>query len=94
VLDVRKGVLRVPTFAVLEDKRVLLVENGKAVARDVTIGLRNWEWAEIRSGLEGGETVITSVDKQGVRAGARVAVQAAPGGPSAERSGAAAAEKP
>lgn len=94
VLDVRKGVLRVPTFAVLEDKRVLLIENGKAVARDVTIGLRNWEWAEVRSGLSGGETVITSVDKQGVRAGARVAVQAAPSGPSAERNGAAAAEKP
>jgi len=90
VLDTRNDVLRVPTFAILEDKRVLLVERGKAVAREVEPGLRNWEWTEIRNGLKGGETVITSVDKQGVRAGARVEAQAAPSAPAA----AAAARRP
>jgi HlyD family secretion protein len=78
VLDTRQDVLRVPTFAILEGKRVLLVERGKAVAREVETGLRNWEWTEIRSGLKGGETVITSVDKPGVRAGARVTARTAP----------------
>ena len=77
VLDTRRDVLRVPTFAVLEDRRVLLVERGKAVSRDVEVGLRNWEWCEILKGLEGGETVITSVDKEGVRPGAAVTVRAA-----------------
>ena len=76
VLDTRHGVLRVPTFAVLEDKRVLLLEHGKAVSRDVEVGLRNWEWAEVTSGLKGGEVVITSVDKEGVRPGARVKARA------------------
>ena len=77
VLDTRHGVLRVPTFAVLEGKRVLVLEHGRAVSRDVDAGLRNWEWTEIRSGLREGETVITSVDKEGVRPGARVVARAA-----------------
>lgn len=72
VLDERLDVLRVPTFAVIEGRRVLVVEDGRAVAREVTTGLRNWEWIEITSGLEAGEAVVTSLDKQGVRAGARV----------------------
>ena len=85
VLDTRPGVLRVPTFAVLEDKRVLVLEGGKAVSREVETGLRNWEWTEVKSGLKGGETVITSVDKEGVRPGARVAPRGKPepGGASA-----------
>jgi len=78
VLDTRPEVLRVPTFAVLEDKRVLLLDRGKAVSREVETGLRNWEWTEIRKGLKGGETVITSVDKEGVRPGARVQARAKP----------------
>lgn len=91
VLDTRGDVLRVPTFAVLEDKRVLVVERGRAVAREIEIGLRNWEWVEIRRGLTGGETVITSVDKQGVKAGARVAARPAPANAAAERDAAATA---
>jgi HlyD family secretion protein len=76
VLDRREDVLRVPTFAVIEGRRVLIIENGKAVARDVGVGLRNWEWIEIVSGLDAGTAVITSLDRQGVKAGA--AVRAAP----------------
>jgi HlyD family secretion protein len=72
VLAQHDGVLRVPTFAVIEGQRVLVVENGHAVSRAVRAGLRNWEWTEILDGLKEGEWVITSLDKQGVRAGVRV----------------------
>lgn len=72
VLDQRPDVLRVPTFAVIEGKRVLVVQDSRAVSRDVTTGLRNWEWTEITGGLKAGEAVITNLDKQGVRAGATV----------------------
>ncbi len=72
VLDRREDVLRVPTFAVIEGRRVLVVERGKAVERDVKVGLRNWQWTEIQSGLQPGEKVITNLDKQGVKAGAQV----------------------
>lgn len=75
VLDQREGVLRVPTNAVIESKRVLVLENGKAIAKPVRIGLKNWDWSEIADGLKEGEAVITSLDRQGVKEGARVAAK-------------------
>jgi HlyD family secretion protein len=75
VLDQREGVLRVPSNAVIESKRVLVLENGKAVAKPVKIGLKNWDWSEITDGLQEGDAVITSLDRQGVKEGARVAAQ-------------------
>ena len=76
ILDKRDGVLRVPTNAIIEGKTVLLVENGVAVSRDVKTGLRNWDWTEITEGLSEGGAVITSLEKQGVKAGARVVARA------------------
>jgi len=75
VLDQRDNVLRVPTNAVIESKRVLVLENGKAVSKPVKIGLKNWDWSEITDGLKDGESVITSLDRQGVKEGARVAAR-------------------
>jgi HlyD family secretion protein len=72
IINRRPDVLRVPTYAVIEGKRVLVVTGGKAVSRNVVVGLKNWEWAEIREGLKEGEWVVTSLDKQGVKAGVRV----------------------
>jgi HlyD family secretion protein len=74
VLDRKERVLRVPTPAVIDGRRVLLVEDGRAVSRDVVTGLRSWEWTEIRSGLEPGGHVITSLDRPGLKAGARVLI--------------------
>lgn len=72
ILDTRADALRVPTFAVMERRRVLVVNDGKAAARDVKTGLHNWEFTEIDSGLSAGDRVITSLDRPGVRDGARV----------------------
>lgn len=82
ILDERDGVLRVPTFAVVEGKRVLLARGGRAVTRAVVAGLRNWDWTEIREGLAEGDLVITNLDKQGVKEGAVILVKggAAAGG--------------
>jgi HlyD family secretion protein len=77
ILDRHDGVLRVPTNAIIESRQVLVIENGKAVTREVKTGLRNWDWTEITSGLSEGAEVITSLEKQGVKAGARVAARAA-----------------
>lgn len=76
ILDRHDGVLRVPTFAVIEGRRVLAIEKGRAVSREVTVGLRNWEWTEITGGLEQGQSVITSLDQAGVKAGAAVRARA------------------
>jgi HlyD family secretion protein len=84
ILDRRDRVLRVPTFAVLEGKRVLVLDRGYARSRTVEIGVKNWEWTEVRSGLNEGERVITNLDKQGIRDGVRaVARSEAPGEASA-----------
>lgn len=75
VLERSGSVLRVPSAAVMEGRRVLTVSRGRAVERAVTIGLKSWEWTEIRSGLAEGEIVVTTLERPGLRAG--VAVKAA-----------------
>jgi len=65
-------VLRVPTLALMEGKRVLVLEKRTARAVEVKIGLRNWDYTEVVEGLSEGAAVIVSLDKQEVRDGARV----------------------
>lgn len=77
ILEVKEGVLRIPTSALLEGSRVLVVEDGMLVERTVVIGIKNWDWAEITSGLSGGDRIVTSLDQEDVKAGARVVVETA-----------------
>jgi HlyD family secretion protein len=76
ILDARESVLRLPTYALLEGRRVLVVRDRELVAADVQTGLRNWEFTEISSGLKGGDLVVVSLDRPEVKAGARVSVTA------------------
>ena len=78
ILAQRDSVLRVPTNAVIEGKRVLVIENGKVASHDVKTGLKNWDWTEIVDGLPEGKAVITSLERQGVKPGARVVAAALP----------------
>lgn len=71
--DVRQNVLRIPAQALLEGNRVLLYgSKGLLEERKVAIGLSNWEYAEITSGLKQGERVVLSLDRPGVKAGVKV----------------------
>jgi len=72
VLNSRRGVLRVPTFAVVEGNQVLVVDRGRAQRRRVAAGIRNWDFTEITSGLAEGDRVITNLDRVQVKPGARV----------------------
>jgi len=74
ILDAHTNVLRIPTYALLENDRVLVVQNDRLEERTVTTGLHNWSFTEIRSGLSAGELVVVSLDRLEVKAGARVAV--------------------
>ena len=66
-------VLRIPTPALLEGKRVLLYRtDGVLEDRTVATGLANWEYTEITSGLNEGDQIVISLDQAGVKAGARV----------------------
>jgi HlyD family secretion protein len=78
ILDVRKDVLRVPSSALLQGGRVLLLQDGKLVERPVKTGLANWEHTEITQGLQGGERIVTSLDRAGVKDGASAVEDASP----------------
>jgi HlyD family secretion protein len=77
ILDVRKDVLRVPSSALLQGGRVLLLQGGKLVEQPVKTGLANWEHTEITQGLQGGERIVTSLDRAGIKAGAAAVEEAA-----------------
>jgi HlyD family secretion protein len=66
-------VLRIPTQTLLEGNRVLLYQdNGVLAERAVTTGLSNWVQTEITSGLNEGDQIALSLDKEGVKTGVRV----------------------
>jgi len=70
ILDLRREVLRVPSSALLQGERVLLLQDGRLIERPVKTGIANWEHTEIAQGLQGGERIVTSLDRNGVVAGA------------------------
>jgi HlyD family secretion protein len=71
ILENRQNVLRIPSQAILDGKRVLVLDpaTGLLRSRDIQKGVANWEFTEIRSGLKAGELVVTSVDREGVADG-------------------------
>jgi HlyD family secretion protein len=80
ILAEHRDVLRIPTQALSEGQRVLLVgDEERLEERRVETGLSNWAWTEVRDGLEAGDRLVTSIDREGVEAGARVRVEAADG---------------
>lgn len=81
ILAVRTQVLRVPTSALLEGGRVLVAgDDGLLQERTIRSGLANWEFTEVLDGLQPGERVVTSLERAGVKAGARYVVDAPAGG--------------
>jgi HlyD family secretion protein len=76
VLRAKDGVPRVPTYALIQDRAVLIVRDGRLVERPVTTGLRNWDLVEIATGVTPGELVVVSLDRAEVKAGARVRIAA------------------
>jgi HlyD family secretion protein len=76
ILAAKDGVLRIPSYALLEGGRVLVVEKDRLTARKVKTGLKNWQFAEIAEGLAAGDLVTVSLDRSEVREGARVRIEA------------------
>jgi len=74
ILDGRDQVLRIPTAAIQEGGRVLFfnADSGKLEERRIKTGLSNWEYTEVLEGLAAGDRIVTSLEKDGVKAGATV----------------------
>ena len=74
ILEAHDNVLRIPTYALMEGSRVMVIQDGRLVAKPVTAGLHNWKYTEITAGLAQGEKVVVSLDRPEVKPGARAAV--------------------
>ncbi len=60
---------------------MLVLNNGRLAEREVEIGLKNWDYAEVRSGISAGQLVVVSLDRAEVKAGAVVEVTEIDGRP-------------
>ena len=79
ILSSSGQVLRIPTAALLPGNRVLVLgADGVLQERRIEPGLANWEFTEVRSGLAEGDRAVTSLERQGVKAGARAVAEARP----------------
>jgi HlyD family secretion protein len=77
ITDRREDVLRVPTEAVRAEGGILVLDAdaGLLEERSIETGLNNWDQTEVTSGLEPGELVVLSLDRDGVEAGALARVE-------------------
>ena len=78
VVTGRDNVVRVPTPALMPGNRVLVLAAGGVLEeRRIEAGLANWEFTEVKAGLARGDRVVTSLEREGVKAGARAVAEKA-----------------
>lgn len=76
ILEQHEDVLRIPSEAVLEGNRVLLIDREMRLEeRRIETALRNWQFTEVTSGLALNDRIVTSVNREGVEAGALVIIE-------------------
>lgn len=74
ILDIRDDVTRIPTATIMEGNQVLVLENDRLAQRQISVGLRNWDYTEVVDGLEPNTLVVTSLDRVEVVAGAQAEI--------------------
>jgi len=76
VTETREQTLRIPTAALMPGSKVLVL-NGEGILeeRKIEPGLTNWEYTEVKAGLKQGDQVVTSLDREGVKAGVRARIE-------------------
>jgi HlyD family secretion protein len=72
VLETREKTLRLPTQAILEGNKVLILarDGDKLQEKSFTPGLANWAYTEVAKGLSRGERVVSSFEDEAIKAGA------------------------
>jgi HlyD family secretion protein len=61
--------LRIPTRALVEGNRVYVLDGGRIRAQEVVTGIGNWEYTEVTRGVDAGQRVVVSVDREGLADG-------------------------
>ena len=72
LLAQHEHVVRIPSEAVIKGNKVLVLDAAthRLQEKTFTPGLANWEFTEVKAGLEAGASVVLSVGRDGVKAGA------------------------
>jgi len=70
ILDRREDALRIPASAIAEGSHVLVLAGGLLENRSIDVGLRNWRFAEVLSGLVEGERVVVMRNSADIKEGA------------------------
>ncbi len=78
IIDVHGDSLRIASEALLEGNRVYLYDPDFGTISEVSVetGLSNWQFTEIFSGLEQGQMIVSSIDKEGLADGVVVKIEA------------------
>ena len=76
VLAAREGVLRIPTEAVLDGQLVFVyhTDTGVLEERHISIGISNWLFTEILSGLSEKEQVVINVENPDIKDGVKAVI--------------------
>ncbi len=71
VLESKENVLRVPSEAILDGKRVFVFDAHRQIIEERTLetGISNWLFTEVSSGLKEDEQVVVNVDQPGIKDG-------------------------
>ena len=72
ILDSRENVLRIPSTVIHDGSHVFVYDAGTGTIseRAIGIGIANWDYTEVVSGLADGDRVVSTVDREGVEDGA------------------------
>jgi HlyD family secretion protein len=76
ILDKKDNALRIPTETIFEDSYVYVLHQSDNTVekRQIKTGIGNWSYTEVLSGLDAGDTVITSIGVEGLKDGIQVQV--------------------
>lgn len=77
ILNKKDNVLRIPTEAVFEDNHIYVYHDTDSTIekRSIDIGLSNWSFTEVITGLNEGDTVVTSIGIEGLSDGINVTIE-------------------
>lgn len=80
ILNIKENVTRVPTEAIFDQDKVLVYQPDSATLeqRTIEMGVSNWSFTEVKSGLKAGDRVVTSAKREGLEDGSKVVVNDKP----------------
>lgn len=72
ILEIHADTLRIPSEAVFDGDQVYVFDEdaGLVTQHTIKIGTSNWDVSEVLEGLQEGDTVITTIDREGLKDGA------------------------